>query len=80
MELEYFQWRFGLLQILMLNYNENDKLRHQFLFGSQFFSYNTQNVILLMPMRPDDRKREIWNIFESAKYLIAYVNVKRKRQ
>lgn len=58
-----YRSRSDLLQVLMLNYDEGGKTRLVDILKGQNLFYSTQNVVLLMPMQSNERKREVWNCF-----------------
>lgn len=53
----------GLLQILTLNYSEGHILRLPQLLSRYNMQDNKQNVVLLIPMPPKNRRNDIWHHF-----------------
>lgn len=54
----------GLLQILTLNYSEGQMSRLPQLLNRYNEQQNKQNVVLLIPMPPDNQRNDIWHHFE----------------
>lgn len=61
----------GLLQIIMLNYDDDgeNRLKH-LLRDMDLLSNKHNNMVILMPAQRDDQKKEIWRVF-ARKYLSA---------
>lgn len=80
----------GILQIIMLNYGDHEIRRNKrknnrnelhrrckrfkMLVRDSYNNYNIQNVVLLVPMRSDGERGEIWHCLDTMQSDIARIN------
>lgn len=67
--------RFGVLEILTLNYDNDGKKRmRQLLQRNDNSRYTAASIVLLIPMQSDERKKEFWQCFSAATRYFPYIN------
>lgn len=67
---------FGILQVIMLKFDENGAKRLNKLMRGPNFQLSSQNVVMLIPMPSNEQKQEIWKILgKEGPYCCRYRNM-----
>lgn len=69
-----FRRQFVKFQIIMLNWSDYNGMRLDRVFRGNNLDYQTQNVVLLIPMISEDRKSEFWQNINSRQFHMRYIN------
>lgn len=74
MKMSPYNLQFGVLEIVLLNCDENVECIRTWLLRAGRL-HNRHNMILLIPVQAEEKKREIWDQFDTVYTQIRHVNI-----